>query len=206
MTNPSDVQIFAGIISLTLLWGVFPFALYSIVNENAGVLVTYIILGVCCAAARTAMGLTVLSLVASRCESEQISFKGCYVARDVLPCLQNSTCSSDILSDFNNDLPVGFSKCYAWGTNKCDNAGDVNNIGFTTFSVLQFILDVLTSCVPVYSGFLYLMRLEGSRVGELNQDNNILEGSRVGVLNRDTILPLVHSANGKDQAKTLRSV
>eukprot|EP01060_Flectonema_neradi_P036161 TRINITY_DN688_c0_g1_i1.p1 TRINITY_DN688_c0_g1~~TRINITY_DN688_c0_g1_i1.p1 ORF type:complete len:249 (+),score=43.69 TRINITY_DN688_c0_g1_i1:631-1377(+) len=203
-SNSPAVMQLSQLLTLGLLWLAFPFGVYAFLKSNAGFLILFVTFGICCAAAKTTITLVVLSIVASSCESDQISFKGCYAARNVLTCLETSSCTSDAITDFNDNLPTGYQECHAWGTDTCDSSGSVNHLGFTGATMFSFLMELFVTCVPVYSAFIYLLRLEGSRVGD---DNNIKNGGSDDKerepLDISLDAPLISSSHSGCEAQTM---
>eukprot|EP01060_Flectonema_neradi_P031455 TRINITY_DN4777_c0_g1_i4.p1 TRINITY_DN4777_c0_g1~~TRINITY_DN4777_c0_g1_i4.p1 ORF type:complete len:222 (+),score=54.18 TRINITY_DN4777_c0_g1_i4:149-814(+) len=162
--DDSAIERGAMVASLILLWASFPFGMYGVWKENGGVTALYIIFGVLCGVIRVALSMIASAVVATSCQTEQVSFKGCFRALDDLSCLRYSNCTRDILDNYN-DLSTTIVSCDAWGTDDCTNAPDT----MTSFAagegkLILLIVDVFTACVPVYMAFLYFTRKEASKV------------------------------------------
>eukprot|EP01060_Flectonema_neradi_P013381 TRINITY_DN20144_c3_g2_i1.p1 TRINITY_DN20144_c3_g2~~TRINITY_DN20144_c3_g2_i1.p1 ORF type:complete len:274 (+),score=50.60 TRINITY_DN20144_c3_g2_i1:55-876(+) len=165
----SAIEEGAIIVSLVLVWLTFPMGLLGAMRENSGVLALYIVFGILCGACSTVLSIVAAATVAISCQSEQLSFRGCKAALGGLPCLEFSNCTSSMIEDYNTLFP----DCDAWGTDDCKNAPDtLTSLAFLGERLFLLILNVFTSCIPVYFAILFFMRLEASRSHDDSDDEN----------------------------------
>ena len=175
-TDNSEIERSAIIASLVLLWASFPVGMWGIYKKNGGVTALYIIFGVLCGAIRVTLSLIAAATVVVSCQTEQVSFKGCFQALDSLSCLRYSNCTSDILDGYNS-LSTTTVECTAWSLNDCSNAPSGDDSYASKGTLILLIINVLTSCVPVYMAFLYFTRSESS-----NSSNEQQRGAEVSEL------------------------
>ncbi|KAJ9458827.1 hypothetical protein DIPPA_04145 [Diplonema papillatum] len=153
------------ITGMLLLATCVPFGFRGAWTRNAGMLSFFVLYGVLAGAARTVTRITGSVVVSVSCHIDQASFRGCIVQE--LPCLVNSTCASTVLREWNagRDTAVNPHSCEAWGYDECRNIPDIEGIhlGITDLSLAFLIVDIFTSCLPVYVAYLYIVRLESHR-------------------------------------------
>ena len=161
--DQSNVENRAAIALLILTWTSVPFGFYGGYYENSGVTTFFVVYGVLSGCAKTVVRIVAIVMVASSCQVDQMSFLGCQkISKDVLPCIYSSNCTKTEISYYNkhHDGEV----CYAWGVNECQASPTIqSSMGFSFWKGFFLVVDIATSCMPVYIGFLLLIRMESIR-------------------------------------------
>eukprot|EP01064_Diplonema_japonicum_P034944 TRINITY_DN73_c0_g1_i16.p1 TRINITY_DN73_c0_g1~~TRINITY_DN73_c0_g1_i16.p1 ORF type:complete len:225 (+),score=26.80 TRINITY_DN73_c0_g1_i16:40-714(+) len=157
----SDAERNAAIAGVILLWTTIPFALWGILRENRGMLAVYVLYGLLAGVGKVMLTVVATVMVAASCQIGQSFFQGCgFAVVDELPCLANSTCSRDMINAYNDVANV---MCEAWSTDDCSDAPSARtSMGFTGFAIVVLIINLFTSIIPVFFGFIYYTRLESS--------------------------------------------
>eukprot|EP01060_Flectonema_neradi_P026319 TRINITY_DN3523_c0_g1_i1.p1 TRINITY_DN3523_c0_g1~~TRINITY_DN3523_c0_g1_i1.p1 ORF type:complete len:272 (+),score=31.90 TRINITY_DN3523_c0_g1_i1:97-816(+) len=164
VNEQSHVEDRAAVALLILTWTSVPFGFYGGYYEKSGVTTFFVVYGVLSGCAKTVVRIVAIVMVASSCQVDQLSFLGCdMISQDILPCLYNSSCTKSQISYYNDHLSNG-TICYAWGTNECQSSPTIqSSMGFSFWKAFFLVIDIATSCMPVYVAFLLLIRLESLR-------------------------------------------
>eukprot|EP01064_Diplonema_japonicum_P034938 TRINITY_DN73_c0_g1_i1.p1 TRINITY_DN73_c0_g1~~TRINITY_DN73_c0_g1_i1.p1 ORF type:complete len:225 (+),score=45.96 TRINITY_DN73_c0_g1_i1:76-750(+) len=156
----ADAEVFADVMGLALLWTTVPFGVWGVVKQNRGILAVYVLYGLLAGVGKVMLTVVATVMVAASCQVGQSFFQGCSLAVDELPCLANSTCSRDMINAYNDVANV---MCEAWSTDDCSDAPSARtSMGFTGFAIVVLIINLFTSIIPVFFGFIYYTRLESS--------------------------------------------
>ena len=158
----SAIEEGAIIVSLMLLYAALPLGAWGVWRENSGITALYVVFGILCGAGRTVLSIAASVTVALSCQAEQLSFKGCTIAVDALPCLKYSSCTRDMLDTYNSFKEV--TNCDAWGIDDCKNSpATLTSLAFLGGKLVLLLLNIFTSCLPVYFAVLYFTRLDNDR-------------------------------------------